>query len=146
MITKYLWYFIPVVLTFQALRLCSALIFLETQREVSNSVFGSNWKHEFLNQVSVLFASATLVERIIYLLLKDYYTFKTMAEVSLVFFPAFTHPRPGKHYNTYFFSLLFLPLVSFLSSLLTLPTLFFGGSIYDYCNVNQVSHWWWFRE
>ena len=88
----------------------------------------------------------SLVERIIYLLLKDYYTFKTMAEVSLVFFPAFTHPRPGKHYNTYFFSLLFPPLVSSLSSLLTLPTLFFGGSIYDYCNVNQVSHWWWFRE
>ena len=58
MITKYLWYFIPVVLTFQALRLCSALIFLETQREVSNSVFGSNWQDEFLNQVSVLFASA----------------------------------------------------------------------------------------
>ena len=51
----------------------------------------------------------SLVERIIYLLLKDYYTFKTMAEVSLVFFPAFRHPRPGKHYNTYFFSLLFPP-------------------------------------
>ena len=76
----------------------------------------------------------SLVERIIYLLLKDYYTFKTMAEVSLVFFPTFRHPRSGKHYNTYFFSLLFPPLVSFLSSLLTFPTLFFGGSIYDYCN------------
>lgn len=34
------------------------------------------------------------VKKIIYLLFKDYYTLKTMAEVSIVFSSAFRHPRP----------------------------------------------------
>ena len=34
------------------------------------------------------------VKKIIYLLFKDYYTLKTIAEVSNVFFSAFRHARP----------------------------------------------------
>ena len=80
-------------------------------------------------------------------MLEDYYTLKTMAEVSAVFFlhsgipGRLSSPPPGKHYNPYFSYNHYL-LVSLLSSLLTIPLLFFGGSTYDYCNVNCELHWW----
>ena len=85
-------------------------------------------------------------------MLEDYYTLKTMAEVSAVFFlhsgipGRLSSPLPGKHYNPYFLSPSLSSLVSFLSSLLTTPLLFFEGSTYDYFNVNCELHWWWLRE
>ena len=88
------------------------------------------------------------VKKTIYLLLEDYYTLKTMAEVSAVFFllsgipGRLSSPPPGKHYNPYFLSPSLSSLVSFLSSLLTIPLLFFEGSTYDYFNVYCELHWW----